>query len=340
MFEGMKKSLKNIVVFKNSEIAGLQEIISTKVKEKTSEDVLLDRLYDVIKANLVKVGNKYFALIDLGCLKADPEYQRIFTCSESKIEHLIAEWDSEVVDPLVVSDHEEEKRFYVIDGIHRLLAAIRRGEKALVCEVRFFAGDYKERQKAEAKLFAGQTDPREPVKPYQRHKANLLNGVRENVILEEVVRSKSGVIHLKGDDAEDKVRGKQKEGTVTGFNVAKSIGKNYGKEFLSDLFDILIAAGWHMKSRGLGNDSLLTIRNVYFTHHTPEVKAEMARILRNIDPNKLDADARHNYDGRLPGNARALYLEDLVCTNLGIKRLIDTDIPRYNPVTETMEPVA
>ena len=307
--------------------------VTVSTMGSTMENDLLSRLFDITVRNQQKIGSKVYADIPIELLMIDEAYQRVGTYHKDKVARLVTEFDVDKMDTLVVSIHEEEKRFYIVDGMHRFFAALKRGITSLNCEIKFFNGDFEERRKAEARYFIGQYILTDPLSAIDQHNGRVLLGEEIYVTLDEVVNAKEE-IHFKDNNN----KGRQKPGTLTGYVEASKIAR-YGKEFLSDVFDILISAKWSIAGTGLSNYSLRMVADVYVVHRSPEVKAEMARILREVNPKLFRAKAQGKYFMRTQSNANALYLEDLVCTNLNIPRLIDVDIPRFNPTTDTMEAV-
>ena len=327
MFDTMKK----LFVVNNA------ETVETETKTNvTREDKFLARLFEITNGNAQKIGGKVYAEIPVELLMIDESYQRVTTYNKDRVAKLTTQFDTNKMDTLVVSVHEEEKRYYIVDGMHRYLAAINRELKSLPCEIKHFSGTTEERQKEEAKYFINQYILTDPLSPIDQHKGRVLINEQAYVILDNAVNARKE-IHLK----DNRNKGRQKPGTITGYRAAVRIAER-NEKLLNDVFDALIGANWHLVGTGLSDYSLRMVADVLAAHDdkSDEVKAEIAKILRQIEPKLFRAVAQGKYVMRTQGSANALYLEDLVCTNLGIKRLIDTDIPRYNPVTETMEPVA
>ncbi len=289
---------------------------------KTAEEAFTDRLYEMVKVNMQKIGDKYYASIPTDCMDIDEGYQRVDTLNPEKVKDLITKWNKEKMDTLLVSDHEEEKRFYIIDGVHRFLAAKENGVENLECEIRFYSGTPEERRIKEADAFYKQQEGVDPMSPINQHKAKVLCGIQAYVDLDEVIKNTNGIQFKTNAN-----RGRQPKGTLTGYSEAAKISEAYGKNFLQDVVDILIEAKWNIVGTGLGNHSFRMVRNVLAAHGSnPLVKAELARVLRGWDPVKFRAVAQGYYVNRKPSNANALYLEDLVCNNLGIERLIDKNV--------------
>lgn len=325
MFNTMKK-----LFVVNSDATMETETTATK----TPEDLYLDRLCDLTEANKQTIGVKTYANIPVELLCIDSAYQREGTYRKDKVTDLINHFDMNRMDTLVVSYHEEEKRYYVVDGMHRLLAALAKGVQTLPCEIKFFPGNPKERRIGEARYFIEQGIQVDPMSPIDQHNGHVLCGDHEYVVLDEAVKATEGKIFLK----HNRNKGKQLPGTLTGYVAAVTLARK-NKRLLQDVFEVLIEAGWSNASTGLSNYSLRMVGDVLAIHNDLEVKKEIARVLRGIEPKLFRAKAQAAYELRTASEANSLYLEDYVCTNLGIERLIDAKGGnRFNPTKE--KPVA
>lgn len=302
-------------------------IFGSKATVKVEENPLSD-LFDNIEENVQKIGGMEIASIPLKLCEIDTSYQRVDTYTESTVDNIAIHWDDTKVGLPKVSRHPEEKRYYVIDGMHRLFAARKIGKKNLTCEIINLSSNPVERRKQEATLFIGQTDI-DIMKPMDQHKAKVMMGVPEYVAVDDIIKNTDGV--------EFKTRngkGLGKPTHLTGYKEFVKLCKGRGKEHCQDILDALIGAGWNMFGNGLGNRPLRMVSNVLFMHKGDEVKAEIARILRNYEVNLFLSKARGAYPECKPLQAATLYLEDYVCTNLGIERIIDPDIKeRFTPET-------
>lgn len=119
-------------------------------------------------------------------LEIDSAYQRSIETGESQslIRAIAAGWNWDLCQPLVVSRRED--RFFVIDGQHRLAAALLRGDiQQLPCVV----GAYPTMQ-AEAATFTALNDRRRPLSALDKFKAAVASGEDEAVeILAAIERS-------------------------------------------------------------------------------------------------------------------------------------------------------
>lgn len=298
------------------------EVLSGNVKEEN----LNKESFDQTMANVHTIGAKKFAFIPVKLLFVDERYQRKDTYRKATVNTLVAKWDPNKMDPLRVSVHRESCNFAVIDGMHRLFAAIIRGDAFIECEILDLGEDTEERLIKEATLFAYQDTEKDHLRPMDQHKSHLIRKDKEYVDLDDIVTHMEGV-EFKAKDG----RGAGKIGQLTGYVEATRICKVYGKKHMKDVLEALVGAGWNQVKAGLGNRPLRMVSQVLTAHTETEVKAEIARVLRNYDVNLFLSVARGAYPMVRPTTAATLFLEDWVCTNLEIPRLIDKAEQRVNP---------
>lgn len=269
------------------------------------ESNMMDEMFSQTMASKIKVGNKYYAYVPLKRMFVDEDYQR--QTSKAKVRKLAEKWNINKMDALRVSPHPEEGKFSIIDGSHRFHAAQMNGEKFLACEIIMGLSDDPDKRKVEeAKLFSTQNDEVNRLTAQEKHKANLLLGVKENVILERV-RLKYKV-SLKPDSA----RGNAKENCLAGFHYALTIAKGHGEQLLDDIFYVLCESRWNMANGGLGRDALEMVRNVFVLHpdFRTEIKMELTEYFKNRDPEDIFAGAREKYSLRAKAERNTMYLED------------------------------
>lgn len=282
------------------------------------------KMYDLIMSNTIPVGNKRYADIppceDDGILFVDDRIQRDKNTmkAKNKIKNLAENWDINKMDALKVVPHPEENRFSVVDGCHRLSAAILKGEKSVVCEIiTGLSEDPKERLIQEATLFATQNDEVDTLSPIERHKANVLRGIKENVIVDGLAKKHN--IELKKNPSHGRVQ----NGQLAGFTMALNIAKVNGDKFLDDVLTILCASRWNVAKGGLSANALYAVSSILRLH--PEYKREISSLLVKkftpIEPDQLFAEAHAKYTTRKEKERILLYVEDIVCENLGITRV-------------------
>lgn len=271
-------------------------------------------LYNLVMQNTMRVGNKRFAYIPLDLLYVDMRYQRLDTSSKAKVNNLAAHWDSNRMDPIRVSAHPDEGRFAVLDGLHRTLAAKINGVSGLEAEILSFETNDDQRLLSEATIFATQNDEVETLTPAQKHNANVVRGVKENVALNNVIRKYS--IPLK----DNKGQGKSAIGTLSGFKEALRITATYGEEMIDDIMNVICSSRWNDEPNGFSNVTLSAIKNVLAAHQDikEQIIAASISYFRTITPNTLLAYGKVNYAVRSDRSAMTLAYDDFVSKTLGV----------------------
>lgn len=290
------------------------KVENDKVIKVTAER---DILWDMTMHNIQAIGGKRFGYAPKELMFSDERIQR--DKNMNKVNWLVKNWNANLMTPLKVSIHPESKRLSIIDGDHRFLAGCILGLTGW--EVEFLQGlpeDPEERLKAEAKLFASQSDGIALLTPAQKHKANVIIGVEENVAIEELVKKYN--IELKPNLS---AKGNLcTTGVLTGFQEALRIAKASGKDMFDNVLYIICESRWNLAVNGLGNDVLRTTNNILRLH--PEYRKEITELLiskyTKITPQQLFAEAHTKYPLRKNAERLLMYVEDWVCEELGITR--------------------
>lgn len=297
---------------------------NTTVVTNSTEIAMKEKMYNLIITNAIPVGNRKYAEIpitdDINMLYIDDRIQRDMDTpkAKKKIRNLSENWNPNKMDALKVVPHPEEFRFSTVDGGHRLCAGRLRGEKTLICEIILgLSDDPNERLIQEATLFATQNDEVDMLSPVERHKANVLRRVKENVILDEIIK-KYGIA-LKTNP----LRGRVQNGQLGGFTMALNIAKYEGKEMLDEIFNILYESRWNIVNNGLSANAIHVVHNILRLH--PMYKGEIKNILIDtftlIEPDQLFSQAYAKYSERKEKERNLIYLEDIVCKKLQISRV-------------------
>ena len=286
------------------------------VTETSAEEMIRKELYDSSISNIQDIGGKKYASVSVKALLVDSDYQRDEFLSHVKVSTLIYKWNPNKMDALRVSNRKDEKAFAVIDGCHRLLAAKYLGMKYVPCEILDLSDDPKQRQIEEARLFATQNDELDKLTPLQKHKANCLCGVKENLFVQKMIEKYD--IKVKTNCG----RGYGKIGELTGFSQALKIAKA-NEKLLDHTLNILYSARWNISHVGLGNFTLSAVSNVLRLHAecTEDVKEILINSLIKITPEQFIANSRAKYPERKDVEAITLTMEDIVCEVLGIPRV-------------------
>ena len=276
-----------------------------------------ERLFNLTMQNCQKIGNKVFVFIPTELLCVDERYQRVSESSKVKIRNLTNCWDDNKMDALKVSAHPEVNEFSIIDGYHRFTAGKAKGFNGFSCElIQGLSENPEERIIQEATLFATQNDEVDMLSPVEKHKANVLRGVTENIILQEIIDKYD--IPLKKNPS----HGRVKIGHLAGYTCALRIAKVYGKEMLDDIFYVICESRWNLAARGLSANVIGSVANMLKFHpaYREEIKGELIKYFKPIEPDKFFASAMDKYPERKEKERLSLFLEDYLCEQIGMER--------------------
>lgn len=267
-------------------------------------------MYEVTMTNATHIGNKTFANVPIDLLFADPQFQRITETSNSRIQTLVNNWDANKMDALKVSPHPETGNFSIINGYHRFTAAKQLRQKMIEVEIVMFPSEIAmnpaKRLKAEAKLFATQNDEVHRLSPSQKHNANLILGVQENVVLQKVADKHGIILHSKYRN------NAAYPGYLTGFDKALEIAKVGGEQMLDDVFAIIKEGRWILNKDGLRKNTLSYIYTVLRLHQDRRelVVEALKGWFRHIQPTYIAARGGAFYPMRTPYEQKVLVVED------------------------------
>lgn len=296
-------------------------VTSTAISKAHRDD------YELVMENANQIGNKKFAYIPLKLLFADSRFQRLHKKGGVKVRRLIDKWINAKCDPLRVSPHNDECMFSIIDGYHRFLAAYALGMKRIVCEILEVPEDPVERLKFEATLFATQNDELDKLSPVEKHKANLIIGSGEHIILESLLKKYN--IPLKANSR----GGKVKSGYLAGYTDALAIAKVHGEDTLDRVFAILCESRWNIAKHGFCSHVFRAIKNVLILHpnYSDQIVEEAIKMFKPISPAQFLAESMAAYPRRMNAERTTLYLEDYLCDAIGMERvyLADKGIERH-----------
>lgn len=293
----------------------VQDTVKTEVVNK-DKPMHQKEVYDLVIASLRKVGNKHYASIPLTLLFADKRFQRNSKSANAKIKRLVDRWNPNKMDALKVVPHGETCNFSVVDGFHRLTALKMMGVTTVECEVVLgLSENPDERLVQEAFLFATQGDEVDHLLPVDKHNANLVIGVKENVAVDTLCQK----YHI---PLKTSLRGRTKLSHLAGFTAALNIAR-INETLLDDVFYILCESRWNLAAKGLGALTLKTVSGILSLH--PEDKENVIKALIEyftpIDPSQYYANAYIKYPERREQERLVLFLEDYLVENLGITRV-------------------
>ena len=292
--------------------------ISTDISDdqKRLFNTIMDniRSFSTGKSKNTSIG---IVAIPLSLLFVDKRYQGLRT--HTKLKKLIANWDERKLGCICVVPHPEEYRFAVVDGQGRLLAATELEYETLQAIVLLDApqDDEFERLKFEAQVFIGQDDETEDLKALEKHPARVIIGDEAATILEEMFE--------KYKIRYTSTKGSREQSVLGSYPTTYEMAKRHGKYCLEFIFSIIKNAGWDKESNGYATfvtEALKDIRTMFQnTNDRKRIYDYLSNELRQIDPTLFSSQARAKYTMRRDTRACCkLYIEDMVCEGLGLKR--------------------
>lgn len=275
-------------------------------------------MFNQVMASAIKVGNKHFAPVPLRLLFIDASYQR--KTKKTKVATLVKKWDVNKMDALRVSPRSESGTFAIIDGSHRFSAACIKEEQILVCEILMdLPLNPEDRLKEEARLYATQSDEVNKLTPVEKHNANVLLGIQENVIVENLLEKYD--IPLKTNPS----HGRVKAGSLAGFTALLSQAKVSGEAHVNEILKILCESRWNMATNGLSALVINAVGNLLKLHpdNGKEIEEVLVEIFTQIEPKQFFGEAISRYPMRRENERLLLWLEDEVCKVTRITRVYD-----------------
>lgn len=255
------------------------------------------------------------AVVPLSCCFVDSRYQGMRT--HKHLNRLKNKWDERKLTPIILVPHPEEYRFAVVDGQGRCLVAPEKGMDRLNAIILMDAPeDLNERLKFEAEYFIGQDSEVENVKPLEKHLSRVIIGDSAAVSLDKLLK-KYGIRFVS-------TKGNREESVLGSYTDTYSIVKVHGEKCLDFIFSIIDNAGWNKETNGYATFVMRALREVWIAHPNDrkEIHRYLSKELRQIDPALFSANAKSKYPKRDHRVSCVLYLEDLVCDGLGIKKKI------------------
>ena len=248
----------------------------------------------------------------------DARYQGLRT--HKYIKKLENKWDERKLTPIIIVPHPEEFRFAVVDGQGRCTVAPNKGMASLNAIVLMDAPDnLEERLKFEAEYFIGQDSEVEKVKPLEKHLSRCIIGDSAALCLDELLKKyQINIINKAG----------QRSHSVLGsYSDTYMLAKVHGEKCLEFIFSLIENAGWSNEPNGYSKRTLRTIKEIWFAHPNDRdaIHELLSKKLRKIDPKHFTSSSITKYPKRDEKISCILYLEDIICEELGLERKIYTD---------------
>lgn len=251
-----------------------------------------------------KTGNKLFNKAVDRSLIVFPDWQRTETSNKDKIAALRANFDQNLMDPLLLVAWPEEECFHCANGYHRYTATETIPEmQELPCVILIGPESIKARKMFEIDLFLKQSVSTEPLKAIQMHSARLAIGDAGATILQDLCdKYDITVVGRRGQ------RAPRTLGSYDGtYNIAK---KADGQKRLSEIFKVLDIAGYMEESNGLSSRIMSPVNNIL--KEFPFCSVSLGEMMRTMSPNILISKAAAKYPERGWTVQLTLFIQDWI----------------------------
>lgn len=251
-----------------------------------------ESLYTMASQN--KVGSKIMAQVPLYMIAIDNTYQRTETFSKTKGEEIALNFIEEAYDPIKLN--LRNGIFYCPAGQHRIYAHIKMGRQFITSEL--FSVPYEQ----EVHIYLSQDDNRSKLTPYDRYKAGLAAGKREDVLLHNICNKYHISIssHRNGNE-------------LSSISTAKRILNTYGTTGLEWVCEILNDCSWTSEKKGLDSRIFRALKNVYrSTEGSEKAKSDITTYLIGKSPIQFFAASIAAYPERDIERALTNFLLDIV----------------------------
>ena len=258
------------------------------------------------------------AVVPLSLCYVDARYQGLR--HHRNINKLENKWDIRKLTPITLVAHPEEYRFAIVDGQGRSIVAPKKGIDRLNAIILMDAPeDPSERLKFEAEYFIGQDTEVENVKPIEKHLSRIIIGDESALILDKLLKRYKISFENK--------KGNRSESVLGSYTDTYAIAKIHGEKCLDFILSIIENAGWNKEPNGYATFVMRALKESWVAHPNERKKIHtyLSKSLRYIDPALFSAKARTEYPQRDHRSACILFIEDMVCNNIGIEKKIYYD---------------
>lgn len=251
---------------------------------------------NIIIANAYNFDQYLMSKIPVDQLYVDTGYQRVVTHT---VNSLVLHWNPEKCDPLLVNYREDEERFYVIDGGHRLTAAKRMNLPWLPC--RILVG---KTPKQEAKIFADQNRDVSMLKPFDRFHSELFANDPMAVKTQEIF-----------DKYDVKVLRQPRAvvGAIRCLEYCWKLVRDSRADELEFVLKVIKAAGWHYRDKSYNKAAIMSLQAVYIAFKDRKgIEDVVSKILANTTYDAWCAEAKKTRPSLTRYNAMKAYMEDQI----------------------------
>lgn len=267
-----------------------------KLNKENKENQLQKKQAIQLFKNSSKIGNKIFVDIPVELLKVDWDmYQR---ATQRHVRIIAQNWNDDKCDPLM-TNYRNDGYFYIIDGQHRLMAALMRGIESLVCIV-FVGLSIKE----EADLFTEQNEGTKKLSPYDTYKANLCRGEKTDTMIKNIC-DKYGVAIKKANTPK----------VLKCLSVVRRYFRSdNGEEGLNWILDVIKVSGWENFSQGHSYDVVNSLWVIYnnHLHELTSVRKKLIDFFTSSSPEEVISLGNVEYPQYSKYQRLNMILEDVV----------------------------
>lgn len=255
------------------------------------------------------------AWIPLDILYVDSRYQGLRT--HKQLNRLRKKFDKKKLSNIVVVPHYDENRFAIVDGQGRWMLAEEKGfgESGLPATILMDAPDDPlKRLKFEADFFINQNAEVEPIKPIEKHDANVINEDEPAMIVDELIKEYGIKLMRNGGAREETVLGSYTE--------TYAIASYQGKECLNFIFSIIKNAGWDHETNGYSTAVMRALKEAWRNYplERESVNTYLSDELRKITPRIFSSKATTVYQNREHKSACMLYIQDMIVDGLHLPK--------------------
>lgn len=261
-----------------------QDFVVITIPEKPTEDDLRSLTTDVIKkTNFTKnpITNDIVAVMDVRLLIVDPKYQRDPT---KRKQPLINNFDIHKTGVIEVS--YRDGLLYIIDGNHRVIAAIANGEYFLF--IKIINGLTGMSQKDEASYFTHQNDNRLTLNVLERDKGERACGNPVNIMIHDFC-NKYGIARVSAGRKPGRyMSGNEK--LIKSMNIISENGANIEAErdFLEWMFGIYDKVEWLVDTHIVF--SSVFIGGMFDVYNTEYCRLKACDAVKDNVPSRIEPD--------------------------------------------------
>lgn len=263
----------------------------------------------------ITVGTLKVGLVDVRCLDVDPSYQ---TVELRRIWRLTNVYDIEKTKIIELS--YRDGKLYVIDGVHRAVAAIVNGDTYLLAMIHV---NWTREQ--EANQFRYQNQDVTTIKPLESFIAGVVAGDPTDVAIKAVCDK----YHLTVTKQNDK----NAVNPMSAVSAARHVVDDHGGDatVLDWTFDLMTAANWIGRNKCVTSKSIFAFAKAYDAAvdagTLPEATDNLLSVMKPIDPVGYETLTTIVYNGKERRSAM-----NALTVDVAMGRLIASDLlPRLVP---------